>query len=54
MKAGPFEIETNDLVYIPSDDTFLLAENLDIKEGQSVLEIGLMTLYTYLQMTPSF
>ena len=40
MKAGPFEIETNDLVYIPSDDTFLLAENLDIKEGQSVLEIG--------------
>lgn len=37
---GKFEIETDDLVYIPSDDTFLLAENLEIKEGQSVLEIG--------------
>lgn len=40
MKAGKFEIETDELVYIPSDDTFLLAENLEIKEGQSVLEIG--------------
>ncbi len=40
MKAGPFEIETDRLVYEPSDDTFLLAENLDIKDGQSVLEIG--------------
>ena len=37
---GKFEIETDDLVYEPSDDTFLLAENLEIKEGQSVLEIG--------------
>ncbi|WP_405288878.1 HemK2/MTQ2 family protein methyltransferase [Methanobrevibacter sp.] len=37
---GKFEIETDDLVYIPSDDTFLLAKNLEIKEGQSVLEIG--------------
>ena len=37
---GKFEIETDDLVYMPSDDTFLLAENLEIKEGQSVLEIG--------------
>ena len=37
---GKFEIETDDLVYNPSDDTFLLAENLEIKEGQSVLEIG--------------
>ena len=37
---GKFEIETDDLVYIPSDDTFLLAENLEIKKGQSVLEIG--------------
>ena len=26
MKMGKFEIETDDLVYIPSDDTFLLAE----------------------------
>ena len=40
MKMGKFEIETDDLVYIPSDDTFLLAENLEIREGQSVLEIG--------------
>ena len=40
MKMGKFEIETDDLVYIPSDDTFLLAGNLEIKEGQSVLEIG--------------
>ena len=40
MKMGKFEIETDDLVYIPSDDSFLLAENLEIKEGQSVLEIG--------------
>ena len=40
MKMGNFEIETDDLVYIPSDDTFLLAENLEIKKGQSVLEIG--------------
>jgi release factor glutamine methyltransferase len=40
MKMGKFEIETDDLVYIPSDDTFLLAESLEIKEGQSVLEIG--------------
>ncbi|WP_407424656.1 HemK2/MTQ2 family protein methyltransferase [Methanobrevibacter sp.] len=37
---GKFEIETDEMVYIPSDDTFLLAENLEIKEGQSVLEIG--------------
>ena len=28
MRMGKFEIETDDLVYIPSDDTFLLAENL--------------------------
>ena len=40
MKMGKFEIETDDLVYEPSDDTFLLAKNLEIKEGQSVLEIG--------------
>ena len=37
---GKFEIETDDLVYLPSDDSFLLAENLEIKEGQRVLEIG--------------
>ena len=37
---GKFEIETDELVYLPSDDSFLLAENLEIKEGQRVLEIG--------------
>ena len=40
MKIGEFELETEDLVYIPSDDTFLLAENLDINYGDTVLEIG--------------
>ncbi|AMK16076.1 HemK2/MTQ2 family protein methyltransferase [Methanobrevibacter olleyae] len=40
MKIGKFKIERDDLVYFPSDDTFLLAENLEIKEGESVLEIG--------------
>ena len=36
MKMGKFEIETDDLVYIPSDDTFLLAENLEIKDGDII------------------
>jgi len=40
MRLGEFEIETDELVYTPSDDTFLLAENLEIKKGNSVLEIG--------------
>jgi release factor glutamine methyltransferase len=40
MKLGEFEIETDDLVYVPSDDTFLLAENLNISYGDNVLEIG--------------
>ena len=40
MKINGFEIETNDLVYIPAEDTFLLAENLEIKKSDSVLEIG--------------
>lgn len=40
MKAGKFEIETDELVYVPSDDTYILAENLEITEGQKVLEIG--------------
>ena len=40
MRVGDFDIETDDLVYVPSDDTFLLAENLDINFGDSVLEIG--------------
>lgn len=40
MKLGEFEFETSKVVYTPSDDSFLLAENLDIKKGNSVLEIG--------------
>ena len=35
-----FIINTDDNVYIPAEDSYLLAENLEIKRGQSVLEIG--------------
>ena len=35
-----FIINNDDNVYIPAEDSYLLAENLLIKEGQSVLEIG--------------
>ncbi|MEE0939343.1 HemK2/MTQ2 family protein methyltransferase [Methanobrevibacter sp.] len=35
-----FIIDTDDNVYVPAEDSYLLAENLQIKEGQSVLEIG--------------
>ena len=35
-----FIINTDDNVYIPAEDSYLLADNLLIKEGQSVLEIG--------------
>ena len=35
-----FIINTDDNVYVPAEDSYLLAENLLIKEGQSVLEIG--------------
>ena len=35
-----FILNTDDNVYIPAEDSYLLAENLEIKEGQSVLEIG--------------
>ena len=35
-----FIINTHENVYIPAEDSYLLAENLEIKEGQSVLEIG--------------
>ena len=35
-----FIINTDDNVYIPAEDSYLLADNLDIKSGQSVLEIG--------------
>ena len=35
-----FIINTDDNVYIPAEDSYLLADNLKIKPGQSVLEIG--------------
>ena len=35
-----FIINTHENVYIPAEDSYLLADNLEIKEGQSVLEIG--------------
>ena len=35
-----FKINIDDNVYIPAEDSYLLADNLEIKRGQSVLEIG--------------
>ncbi|WP_407423521.1 HemK2/MTQ2 family protein methyltransferase [Methanobrevibacter sp.] len=35
-----FIINTHENVYVPAEDSYLLAENLEIKRGQSVLEIG--------------
>lgn len=35
-----FIINTDDNVYVPAEDSYLLAENLIIEKGQSVLEIG--------------
>ena len=35
-----FIIDTDDNVYIPAEDSYLLAENLIIEQNQSVLEIG--------------
>ena len=35
-----FIISTDDNVYIPAEDSYLLADNLQIEKGQSVLEIG--------------
>ena len=37
---GDFIINTDDNVYVPAEDSYLLADNLEINEGQSVLEIG--------------
>ena len=35
-----FIINTDDNVYIPAEDSYLLADNLQIEKGESVLEIG--------------
>lgn len=35
-----FIINTDENVYIPAEDSYLLADNLQIEKGQSVLEIG--------------
>ena len=35
-----FIINTDDNVYIPAEDSYMLADNLEIKPNQSVLEIG--------------
>jgi release factor glutamine methyltransferase len=40
MTRSNFEIKTDEMVYEPSDDSFLLAENLIINNNEKVLEIG--------------
>ena len=35
-----FIINTHENVYVPAEDSYLLAENLEIEYGKSVLEIG--------------
>lgn len=35
-----FIINTDDNVYVPAEDSYLLADNLEIEYGMSVLEIG--------------
>ena len=35
-----FKLNFDDNVYVPAEDSYLLADNLEINEGQSVLEIG--------------
>ena len=35
-----FKLETDQNVYIPAEDSYMLAENLLIEDGESVLEIG--------------
>lgn len=40
MKIGEYIIDIDEMVYEPSDDTFLLFENLIIKPEENVLEIG--------------
>lgn len=40
IEIDGIKLETNKEVYIPSEDSFLLSENLKVKKGDSVLEIG--------------
>ena len=35
-----FIINTHENVYVPAEDSYLLAENLEVENGKSVLEIG--------------
>ena len=35
-----FIINTDDNVYVPAEDSYMLADNLEITRGESVLEIG--------------
>ena len=35
-----FIINTSETVYMPAEDSYMLADNLKIKPGDSVLEIG--------------
>ncbi|MGB4362558.1 MAG: HemK2/MTQ2 family protein methyltransferase [Methanothermobacter tenebrarum] len=40
IKYKNFKIQVCENVYAPAEDTFLLADNLKVKEGDEVLEIG--------------
>ena len=37
---GDYVFDLNDEVYEPAEDTFLFAENLEVKEGEQVLDLG--------------
>jgi release factor glutamine methyltransferase len=37
---GDYVFDLNDEVYEPAEDTFLFAENLEVKEGERVLDLG--------------